>query len=118
MTIASGISSNAPGTCASPRLIGVPRSTSRGWLDAAPLVVGQSRGGGPHGAGTSAGDPEAPTARREARGATPVGAGPVTHHGVQILRSASAGWRRQAPDPPCHGSGARTYAVASRPPVP
>ena len=63
-------------------------------------------------------DPEAPATRREARGAAPVGAGLVTHLGVQVLRSACAGRRRQAAAPPRCGSGARVYAVASGPPVP
>ena len=48
---------------------------------------GQFGGGGPHGAGTPAGDPEAAATRREARGAAPVGARPVTHLRIQALRS-------------------------------
>jgi transposase InsO family protein len=39
MTIASGSSSNAPGTVTIATDLGVPRSTARGWLGAAPRVV-------------------------------------------------------------------------------
>ena len=39
MTIGSGISSNAPGDLTIATDLGVPRSTARGWLGAAPTVV-------------------------------------------------------------------------------
>src|SRR5919197_5664338 len=78
---------------------------------------GQSEGGRLHGTGTLAGDPEAAATRRDARGAAPVGAGPVTHLRVQALRRASAGRTSQAADPARRGSGARVYPVASGPPV-
>jgi hypothetical protein len=86
--------------------LGVPRSTARGWARRGAKGRGQSGGGGPHGAGTPAGDPEAAATRREARGAAPVGFGPVTHLRVQPLKRAIAGGRSQAADPTRHGSGA------------
>ena len=95
--------------------LGVPRSTARGWLGAAGR--GHSGGGRPHGVRTPAGDSEATATRREARGAAPVGARPVTHVRVQALRSTSAGRTSQAANPVRRGSGARVYPVASGAPV-
>ena len=48
------------------------------------MVGGQSGGGEPHGAATPAGDPQAEAPRREARGAAPVGVGPVTSLRIRL----------------------------------
>jgi hypothetical protein len=98
--------------------LGVPRSTARGWLGAAPTVVVSLGGREPHAAGTPAGNPEAAATRQEARGAPPIGARLVTHIRVQALRSACAERLSQAANPAGRGSGARAYPKASGPPVP
>jgi hypothetical protein len=67
--------------------LGVPRSTARGWLGAAPTVV-ESGAGRPHGAGTPAGDPASagrtsqaadPTRRGSGARMYPVASGPPVH---------------------------------------
>ena len=50
--------------------LGVPRSTARGWLSAAPTVVVGLDVCGPHGAGAPTGGPEAAAARPRAHGAS------------------------------------------------
>ena len=98
--------------------LGIPRSTARGWLGAAPTVVLSLEVANLHGAGAPAGDPGAAATRREARGAAPVGARLVTHLRVWALRGSSAERTSQAAHPARRGSGARAYPDASGPPVP
>ena len=117
MTIGSGISSKPRGP--DHRYGSRSPALDRAWVARRDAEGrGQSGGGGPHGAGAPAGDPDAAATRREARGAAPVGARLVTHLRVQALRRASAGRTRQAANPARRGSGARVYPVASGPPVP
>ena len=97
--------------------LGVPRSTARGWLGAAATVVVSLEGADLTEPELRQEIPDAAATRREARGAPPVGAGPLAHLRVQALRSASAGGTSQAADPARRGSGARVYPVASGPPV-
>jgi hypothetical protein len=97
--------------------LGVPRSTARGWLDAAPTVV----------VSLDWANLTEPAERRELLDASPhlqdllsefpVGAGPLADLRVQALKERAAGRTTQAADPARRGSGARVYPVASGPPV-
>jgi hypothetical protein len=96
---------------------GIPHSTARGWLSAAPLAV----------VSLEVADLTEPELRQEIlklrrcveklAALLRLALAWFTHLGVQVLRSACAGRRRQAAAPPRRGSGARVYAVASGPPV-
>jgi hypothetical protein len=93
--------------------LGVPRSTARGWLGAAPTVVVCSGCCGPHGAGAPTGGPEAAATRPEAHGAAPARRGPASKLWIHVDARASARRTRQDPDPARRGSGPRVCAVAA-----
>jgi len=116
MTIGSGISSSAPGTCPSPPELGVPRSSARGWLVAAPRVV----------VSVEVADLTEPELRHEIlklrRRVEKLAA--LLRLALALLDASGFSLKRasgrtgQAADPARRRTRARMYAVASGPSVP